>query len=84
MKKNDNASASMIAAAVGVLIIIAAGFMIYYQLAGQLNTLPAAANQSAGALNNTTNLILGGLAPIIAIILIAGAAVIAVSGFGKR
>ena len=83
MKKNDNASLALVAGAIGVLIIIAAGFLLYYNISGQTSNLPAA-KTTASTMNNTTNLILGTIAPIAAIVLIAGAAIVAVTGFGKR
>jgi len=83
IKQNTHAAAGMVAAAITILIILAAGMFIYYRMAGQISGLPAEANITAGNLNNTTNFIFT-LVPIASIILIAGAILIAVTAYGKR
>lgn len=81
--KNEQASIGLVVAAVSIIIIVAAGFLIYYNIGGQLSNVPAAKTQ-ASTLNNTTNFVLGTLAPIGAIILIASATIVAVVALDKR
>jgi len=69
--KDDNAWAQYVGAIVAILVVIVVGLVVYYKIAGSINGLPAAGVTAAANVNTTANSVFT-LAPITALVLIAG------------
>jgi len=86
LKENKSGYAAVVGTVVAVLITIAIGLLLYYKIiAGLLNgaSLPTAGYTAIANLNTTANSVFT-LAPIIAIVLIAGIILAVVMGFGRQ
>ena len=82
LKKDNYGFAAAVGAVLSILVVILVGLLVYYKVAGSLNGLPAAGVTAAAGVNNTANTVFS-LAPIIAIVVIAGIILAVVMGFGK-
>ena len=80
--KNKEGFAGAVGVVLSVLVMIIVGLLVYYKVAGSINGLPAAGVTAAAGVNTTANTVFT-LAPIIAIVLIAGIILGVVMGFGK-
>jgi hypothetical protein len=84
--KDKNGFAQYIGAVVSVLVVCVIGLVVYYKIAGSINGLPAAGVTAASNVNTTANSVFT-LAPITALVLIAGiiiGAIIMFAGGGKK
>ena len=83
--KDNNAWAQYIGAVVAVLVVCVVGLVVYYKIAGSINGLPAAGVTAAANVNTTANSVFT-LAPITALVLIAGIIIGAIVMFagGKK
>ena len=82
--KNDHAYAGMVGAVVAVLVSIIVGLLVYYKIASSISPtgIPAAGLTAMGNVNTTANTVFT-LAPIVAIVMIAGVILAIVTNFGK-
>lgn len=82
LKHDNQAAAGLVGAVMAVLVTVIVGLVVYYKIAGSINGLPAAGVTAAANVNTTANTVFT-LAPIIAIVMIAGVILSVVSSFGK-
>lgn len=82
LRESNQAYASLVGGVIAVLVSIIVGLMIYYKIAGSINGLPAAGVTAASNVNSTANTVFT-LAPIVAIVMIAGVILAVVTGFGR-
>ena len=80
--KDKHGFAGAVGAVLSVLVIVLVGLLVYYKVAGSINGLPAAGVTAAANINTTANTVFS-LAPIIAIVMIAGIILAVVMGFGR-
>ena len=81
-KLDNNGFAVAVGGVIAVLVSIVVGLLVYYKIAGSINGLPAAGVTAAANVNTTANTVFT-LAPIVAIVMIAGIILAVVMGFGK-
>ena len=83
--KDENGWAQYVGAVVAILVVCVVGLVVYYKIAASINGLPAAGVTAAANVNTTANSVFT-LAPITALVLIAGIVIAAIIGFagGKK
>lgn len=79
---NDHGYAQLVGAVVAVLITIAVGILIYYQISGSITGIGAAGFTALGQINTTAQTVFT-LAPVVAIVMIAGIILAVVMNFGR-
>jgi uncharacterized membrane protein YjgN (DUF898 family) len=82
LKGDQTGYAAMIGGVIAILVSIVIGILVYYQIAGSIQGMPAAGVTAAANVNTTANTVFT-LAPIIAIVLIASIILGVVSNFGR-
>lgn len=82
LKNNNKAIAGAIGGIIAILVLVIVGMIVYYKVAGSVNGLPASGVLAAASVNSTADTIFS-LAPIIAIVMVAGMILLVVMGFGR-
>ena len=81
--KDESGFAAAVGGVIAILVSIIVGILVYYKIAGSINGLPAAGVTAAANVNTTANTVFT-LAPIVAIVTIAGIILAVVMGFGRQ